>query len=53
MNEKSMNKNPIPWEQENENDIRITFLNIMNLKNNYDDMVKDTTLMRSTIVAVF
>ena len=52
MNEKSMNKNPIPWEQENENDIRITFLNIMNLKNNYDDMVKDTTLMRSTIVAV-
>ena len=52
MNEKSMNRNPIPWEQENENYIRITFLNIMNLKNNYDHMVKDTTLMRSTIVAV-
>ena len=52
MNEKSLNKNPIPWEQENENHIRITFLNIMNLKNNYDDLVKDTTLMRSTIIGL-
>ena len=52
MQEKSLNKNPIPWEQEKENQIRISFLNIMNLKNNYDDIAKDTTLMRSTILAI-
>ena len=45
-------KNPIPWEQDSESNIRISFLNIMNLKNNHDDIVKDKTLMRSTILAV-
>ena len=52
MNEKSLNKNPITWEQDSESNIKITFLNIMNLKNNHEDIAKDTTLMRSTILAV-
>ena len=52
MNRKSINENPIPWKQENENYIKIASLNCMNLSANYEDIVRDKTLMKSTLIAL-
>ena len=52
MNEKSINRNPVPWEHDNENFIKIASLNCMNLNNNYDNIVGDRTLLESSIIAL-
>jgi hypothetical protein len=51
MNERSINNNPIPWEQQHDNFIKIASMNCTNLNNNYDDIVGDRTLMESSIIA--
>jgi exonuclease III len=52
MNERSVNNNPIPWEQQHDNFIKIASMNCMNLNNNYEDVVNDRTLMESSIIAL-
>ena len=52
MNTRSINQNPIPWDQSDENVIKITSLNCMNLINNYEDLVRDETIMKSSIIAL-
>merc|ERR1712030_189923 len=44
MNERSINQNPTPWKQKNENFLKIASLNCMNLNNTYKDKVSDATL---------
>ena len=51
MNKRSINLNPIPWKQKQENAIKIASLNCMNIKNNFNDIVCDNTLMESTMMA--
>ena len=51
MNNRFINNNPIPWDQ-NDNCIRIASLNCMNLTHNYEDLLKDKTIMRSSIIAL-
>jgi hypothetical protein len=51
MNERSINNNPIPWNQISDNFIKVSSLNCMNLNNNYEDIVSDRTLMESSIIA--
>ena len=52
MNAKSINQNPIPWKQKQENAINIASLNCMNLNHNHEEIVHDPTLMESTLLAV-
>ena len=52
MNGRSINENPIPWKQQNENYLKIACLNCMNLINNYDDIIQDPTLMESTLLVL-
>ena len=52
MNERSMNQNPIPWNQKDENHIKIATLNCMNLVHNHKDIVCDKTLQKSSIIAL-
>ena len=52
MNKRSINNNPIPWRQKNEENIKIASLNCMNLKNNYDDIQHDKTLSESTVLVL-
>ena len=52
MNAKSINQNPIPWKQKQENAIKIASLNCMNLNYNHEEIVHDPTLMESTLLAV-
>ena len=52
MNERSINQNPIPWKQENENFLKIATLNCMNLKANYEDILCDRTLLQSLVIAL-
>ena len=52
MNHRSINNNPIPWDQNDENSIKITSLNCMNLTHNYEDLIKDKTIMKSSIIAL-
>ena len=53
MNRRSINNNPTPWREDNENYIKIAALNCMNLENNYEDIVSDNTLKESSIIAFF
>ena len=50
--EASASKNPISWDLNGENLLKISSLNCMNLRNNYEDLVKDPTLMKSSIIAL-
>ena len=52
MNKRSINKNPIPWKQKKENAIKIASLNCMNLRNNFNDIISDNTLLESTMLAL-
>ena len=52
MNARSKNNNPIPWNQEDDNCIKIAMLNCMNLVHNYEDIVCDGTLKKSSIIAL-
>jgi hypothetical protein len=52
MNKRSINNNPIPWEQQHDNFIKIASMNCMHLKNNYDNIVSDRTLMESSIITL-
>ena len=51
MNKRSINQNPLPWNRQNENVIKIAALNCMNLSNNLVDIINDQTLMQSKIIA--
>ena len=52
MNKRSINQNPIPWNRQSENLIKISSLNCMNLSNNFVDIINDPTLMQSSILAL-
>lgn len=52
MNIRCENNNPIPWKQPNEDQIKISHLNCMNLLNNQEDISLDTTLMESDILTL-
>ena len=52
MNSRSINQNPIPWNQDNENFVKVASLNCMSLKNNHYDIIHDKTLMESTLIAL-
>ena len=52
MNNRSINNNPIPWDQKDENSTRIASLNCMNLTHNFEDLIRDKTIMRSSIIAL-
>ena len=52
MNARSINQNPIPWNQEDDNYIKIATLNCMNLGHNYEDIVCDGILQKSSIIAL-
>ena len=51
MNARSINQNPIPWKQTNENYVKIASLNCMNINNNYKEIINDPTLLESTLMA--
>ena len=51
MNKRSINQNPIPWKQNEENSLKIASLNAMNLKNNLADIQCDKTILQSTLIA--
>ena len=51
MNERSINQNPIPWKQKKGNSLKIASLNCMNLRNNFEDILCDETILESTLVA--
>ena len=51
MNKRSINQNPIPWKQKTENTLKIASLNCMNMRNNFEDIVCDKTIMESTLIA--
>ena len=51
MNKRSINQNPIPWRQRKSNSVNISSMNCMNLMNNYADILKDKTIMESTLIA--
>ena len=50
MNERSVNRNPTPWDKLDEESIKIATLNCMNLKNTYRDIINDQTLLKSDIL---
>ena len=52
MNERSINENPIPWDQTNPNTVKVASLNCMNLINNLEDIRCDNTLKKSTLIAL-
>ena len=52
MNRRSINNNPIIWKQNKENLIKIASMNAMNLTNNYDDIIRDQTLLESTMLVL-
>ena len=53
MNQRCINKNPIPWKQNDQSrTVKIASLNCMNLKNNYADIACDNTLKESTVIAL-
>ena len=51
MNKRSINQDPIPWKQHDVNSLKIACLNVMNLKNNFEDIICDKTIMESALVA--
>lgn len=51
MNKRSINQNPIPWKQNDENLLKIASLNAMNLKTNFEGIVCDKTILQSTLIA--
>ena len=53
MNRRSINNNPTPWREDNENYIKIAALNCMNLENNYEDIVSDNTFKRKFNYSLF
>ena len=52
MNNRSINNNPMPWDQNDEKFIKIAALNCMNLTHNYEDLLRDKTIMKSSIIAL-
>ena len=50
MNERSINRNPIPWDKETEGVIKLSSMNCMNLQNTHKDIMRDYTLMKSDIL---
>ena len=50
MNKRSINENPISWDQNVTNNMKIASLNCMNLKNTYEDIIADHTLLKSDIL---
>ena len=50
MNTRSLNKNLIPWDEEDASSVRIATLNCMNLKNTHKDIRNDATLLKSDIL---
>ena len=52
MNQNSINQNPTPWKEDNDNFIKIASLNCMNLMNNHCDILHDGTLLESTLIAL-
>merc|ERR1712030_150524 len=52
INGRSINQNPIPWQQNNKNCIKIASLNCMNLNNTFQDILSDSTLLQSTLLAL-
>ena len=50
MNERSLNRNPVPWDEMNEESMKVATLNCMNLKNTHKDIIKDQTLLKSDIL---
>ena len=52
MNKRSINENPVPWKQTNNDTFKIASLNCMNLINNIEDIRCDYTLKESTIIAL-
>ena len=52
MNKNAINNNPISWDQTQNSFVKISALNCMNLNNNYEDLVKDKTLLKSSILAL-
>ena len=42
MNKRSINQNPIPWKQNRDDALKIASLNCMNLRNNFEDILKST-----------
>ena len=52
MNNRSINNNPMPWDQNDEKFIKIGALNCMNLTHNYEDLLRDKTIMKSSIIAL-
>ena len=52
MNKNAINNNPISWDQTQNSFVKISALNCMNLNNNYEDLVQDKTLLKSSILAL-
>ena len=52
MNGRSINKNPIPWKEENEKSIKISTMNCMNLNITFEEIICDPTLMESSLIAL-
>ena len=52
MNRRSINENPIPWNERNHENVKIASLNCMNLKNSHIDLQQDKTILKSTIIAL-
>ena len=50
MNERSINRNPIPWHKETEGIIKMSSMNCMNLQNTHKDIMRDYTLLKSDIL---
>ena len=51
MNKRSINQTLIPWKQQQDNCLKIASMNAMNLKNNFDDISCDRTILESTLIA--
>ena len=50
MNKRSINQNPIPWKRKQENSLKIASMNAMNMKNNFDDISCDRTILESPLI---
>ena len=52
MNKRSINENPIPWNNQDGSSVRIAHLNSMNLTNNFEDIRCDPNLMKSSVLTL-
>ena len=52
MNKRSINENPIPWNDQDGSSVRIAHLNSMNLTNNFEDIRCDPNLMKSSVLTL-